>query len=669
MASLSDAGMGPDGIERPAEWTSPLARGQERAAGSRWLWFRAAAAATLVCCLAVVALSRVQPWERREARILGVPPRPHVILLDGVNEGEWGVTQAFATFAHNDDEEHPAVQQAMEFSANETARRKERVCDFIGDMGDLLGEISTERAIEMVRRLDEVQGDAAWEEMRGKLLASEKEEAEEGAEEDKEGAGGGEGEADEQTGEAKEGGEGARRRLLAHHAGKPSAFGRRQAGRKKHLQVHRPAPRRVQSLQEGEDSDDEGGGGAEAGTEGGDAGNSTSAEGDEKPLTPRQQLLAKFGCDLNLKRVPGFWGEWYFVGQMPAPLNEYGENGPATDVASMEPNVTEVSEVVNFPDQEAINEVSHKIPPGAFAVKWTGDILIKLGGTYTFYTMSFDGSRVFIDNALVVDNSGYHGNQQRSGAVRLWEGYHSIVIDYFVGPSMSSFGKAAVLAQYSGPDTKGAVEIIKAVHNEALEHTAVSEEEEVEYVPGWWGGYYFIGQYMSPVIATGASGPVVDVATLQPNVTGISEDVNFNSADAWYAVSDRMPRPLANFAAKWIGNIEIMTAGLYSFSTTSDDGSRLWINNQMVVDNGGFHGAQKRSNSLHLTPGFHSIVADFFQGGGAASMVVQYAGPDTNGAEVLVKAVHNAELDNNTALQPIEPPEEVRWAGCARGHV
>ena len=60
----------------------------------------------------------------------------------------------------------------------------------------------------------------------------------------------------------------------------------------------------------------------------------------------------------------------------------------------------------DFENQEALNEVSHKIPPEAFAVKWTGDVLIKQLGTYTFYTTSFDGSRVFIDNQLVVDNSG-----------------------------------------------------------------------------------------------------------------------------------------------------------------------------------------------------------------------------------------------------------------------
>jgi hypothetical protein len=194
----------------------------------------------------------------------------------------------------------------------------------------------------------------------------------------------------------------------------------------------------------------------------------------------------------------------------------------------------------------------------------------------------------------------------------------------------------------------------------ALEDDAIPENVVVDYVPGWWGGYYFIGQYMSPVIPMAASGPVVDVATLQPNVTGISEAINFVTLADWNAVSDRVPRT-GNFAAKWIGTIEIANAGRYSFGITSDDGSRLWINNQMVINNGGYHDALKKTASLHLAPGHHSIVADFFVAGGTPKMVVQYAGPDTGNMEILVKAMHAAHLDEDAALQPLALLQEPEW--------
>lgn len=142
-----------------------------------------------------------------------------------------------------------------------------------------------------------------------------------------------------------------------------------------------------------------------------------------------------------------------------------------------------------------------------------------------------------------------------------------------------------MIAEYSGPDTAGRRRALEATHDAALEEDAVPEDVEVDYVPGWWGGYYFVGDYMQPLIQIGANGPVVDVATLQPNVTSISEDINFNGAASWRRVSDRIPLQ-GRFAAKWIGNLEVKSAGLYTFSTLSDDGSRLWINNQMIVNNG-----------------------------------------------------------------------------------
>ena len=102
----------------------------------------------------------------------------------------------------------------------------------------------------------------------------------------------------------------------------------------------------VQSLQEeeGAKEETEGGGEGEKDAEGGNATN--TGEEDAKPLTPREQLLAKFGCDLTLKRLPGFWGEWYFIGQMPAPHNRMTENGPTTDVAMLVPNITKVSDTI-----------------------------------------------------------------------------------------------------------------------------------------------------------------------------------------------------------------------------------------------------------------------------------------------------------------------------------
>ena len=44
------------------------------------------------------------------------------------------------------------------------------------------------------------------------------------------------------------------------------------------------------------------------------------------------------------------------------------------------------------------------------------------------------------------------------------------------------------------------------------------------------------------------------------------------------------------FAMRWRGEITIPSDGDYSFRTTSDDGSMLFIDRQLVVDNDGLHG-------------------------------------------------------------------------------
>jgi hypothetical protein len=69
-------------------------------------------------------------------------------------------------------------------------------------------------------------------------------------------------------------------------------------------------------------------------------------------------------------------------------------------------------------------------PPGIFSTIWAGTILIPRGGTYTLATLSDDGSRVFIDGKLVVDNGGRHGSVEAHGSVMLTRGVHAIFIQY-----------------------------------------------------------------------------------------------------------------------------------------------------------------------------------------------------------------------------------------------
>jgi hypothetical protein len=78
--------------------------------------------------------------------------------------------------------------------------------------------------------------------------------------------------------------------------------------------------------------------------------------------------------------------------------------------------------------------------------------------------------------------------------------------------------------------------------------------------------------------------------------------------------------PPERFSARWLGFLAVGRAGRYRFSTTSDDGSRLYIDNQLIVDNSGAHSAATRSGEIALTRGAHRVRLDYVQFGGDSEL-------------------------------------------------
>lgn len=79
------------------------------------------------------------------------------------------------------------------------------------------------------------------------------------------------------------------------------------------------------------------------------------------------------------------------------------------------------------------------------------------------------------------------------------------------------------------------------------------------------------------------------------------------------------------FSARWYGFLSVSAGGTYTFSLRSDDGAVLAIDGTTVVDNGGRHGLEARSNSVDLAPGAHTIALTYNQFGGALALDVDWA--------------------------------------------
>jgi len=104
------------------------------------------------------------------------------------------------------------------------------------------------------------------------------------------------------------------------------------------------------------------------------------------------------------------------------------------------------------------------------------------------------------------------------------------------------------------------------------------------------------------------------------------------------------------FAIDYRGNFWIGDAALFYFSLTSDDGSRLWIDDQLMIDNDGIHPAVTRFGSLRLTRGIHRMRVSYFQGP-----------PDMLGLMLLVaKPGEEFHVFSTNEFKPPRNPEDWR---------
>ncbi len=96
------------------------------------------------------------------------------------------------------------------------------------------------------------------------------------------------------------------------------------------------------------------------------------------------------------------------------------------------------------------------------------------------------------------------------------------------------------------------------------------------------------------------------------------------------------------YGFSFTGYVNIPADGQYTFYTSSDDGSRIYIGNTLVADNDGLHGTREKSGTIGLKAGKHAITVTFFQQGGGASLSVSYEGPSLTKTAIPASALYRA---------------------------
>jgi len=99
---------------------------------------------------------------------------------------------------------------------------------------------------------------------------------------------------------------------------------------------------------------------------------------------------------------------------------------------------------------------------------------------------------------------------------------------------------------------------------------------------------------------------------------------SFGSTDVMFATNTGFnwhPFGLADFGADITGFLSVAADGDYGFGLNSDDGSLLFIDGNLVVDNGNAHGPNSAFNTATLSAGTHPFEVQFFECCGGQSGV------------------------------------------------
>ncbi len=88
----------------------------------------------------------------------------------------------------------------------------------------------------------------------------------------------------------------------------------------------------------------------------------------------------------------------------------------------------------------------------------------------------------------------------------------------------------------------------------------------------------------------------------------------------------RVRKRTNNYAIRFEGYLQIDREGDYAFHVASDDGARLVIDGEVVVDHDGVHSESFKDGERKLEVGSHKLVVEHFNGGGEDALTVDFEG-------------------------------------------
>ncbi len=218
------------------------------------------------------------------------------------------------------------------------------------------------------------------------------------------------------------------------------------------------------------------------------------------------------------------------------------------------------------------------IPADNFSARFSGQVQPLYTQTYTFYTTSDDGVRLWVNGTQVINNWTDHGPIENSGTIALTAGQkYNIVLEYYEHTS----GATISLSWSSSSQAK------QIIPQAQLFSTTPAAN-----------GTGLKGEYYNTINFSGT--PVVKTDTT----------VNYD----WLLNAPFSGIRADSFSVRWTGSVKAQYTETYTFYTTSDDGVRLTVNGVLLINNWTPHGAIENSATIALTAGQqYDILLEYYE--------------------------------------------------------
>ncbi len=206
------------------------------------------------------------------------------------------------------------------------------------------------------------------------------------------------------------------------------------------------------------------------------------------------------------------------------------------------------------------------LPAEGFSARWTRDLAFE-GGLYRFHAIVDDGVRLYIDGTVVIDAWQNGARREVTGDRTLATGGHSLRVEYY-----EMTGAASIHVWW----------------------------EKITPYPDW-KGVYWSNRSLS-------GSPVLE-----------RNDATIDFNWGWGAPDSTLPSD--QFSARWTRTAGF-DAATYRFHVIVDDGARLWVDDQLILDAWKKGAVREISVDRAMARGAHDLRVEFYEETGQARIQV-----------------------------------------------